>query len=163
MPNRDCGTCTACCEGWLRSTVTDMYPGKPCQHCTAQGCAIYESRPEDPCKLFSCGWLKDDSPLPEDMRPDKSGVIVLFDRKWEGWQVIKAIPVGPSIPEPSQRWLMQYAQSISRPLILASRLRKDDRYVAITLNGFGPPAFREAVKNEIGPNDVSHADDINQM
>lgn len=153
--SRQCDTCTACCEGWLTSEVTNMYPGHPCSHCTAQGCAIYETRPEDPCRDFTCGWLQDGSPLPEEMRPDKSGVIVLLDRKWEGWTVIKAIPAGKSIPEDSLKWLMQYAQSVNVPLLLMDRIVEDGRFIGKSIRGFGPPAFRQTVDNAINPGDVS--------
>ena len=92
MQNRECGSCTACCEGWIGSEVIDMGIDKPCQHCTAQGCAIYESRPVDPCQVFKCAWLKEDSPLPDDMRPDKSLAIVILDQKWRGHRIISAAP-----------------------------------------------------------------------
>lgn len=131
-----------------------MYPGRPCRHCTKQGCAIYDSRPEDPCRDFACGWLQNDSPLPEEMRPDKSGVIVLLDRKWEGLNVINAIPVGKSIPEASQRWLMQYAQAVNTPLILTDRIVEEGQFVGISLRGFGPPEFRLIVENAMSPEDI---------
>ena len=66
MTKRQCFPCTACCEGWLTSDVIDMTPGKPCQHCTAQGCAIYESRPKTPCKTYQCAWLVENSDLPDE-------------------------------------------------------------------------------------------------
>jgi len=88
------------------------------------------------------------------MRPDKSGVIVLLDRKWEGWTVIKAIPVGKSIPEASQRWLMQYAQAVNTPLMLMDRIVEGGQYVGKSIRGFGPPDFRRTVDNSISPEDV---------
>jgi hypothetical protein len=76
-----------------------MYPGHPCRHCTGKGCAIYANRPQDPCINFICGWVQADSPLPEDMRPDRAGVIVLLGRQWQGWPIIDAIPMGQTIPK----------------------------------------------------------------
>jgi len=154
MSARDCGSCTACCEGWLVSTVTNMYPGHPCSHCTGQGCAIYASRPQDPCINFVCGWLQEDSPLPENMRPDQAGVIVLLGRSWQRWPIIDAIPTGQTIPEDSVEWLKSYAQEARIPLILRDYLKKGDKYVGQTTRGFGPPAFRDTVKYSIGPKDI---------
>ena len=74
---RECGDCTACCEGWLSGVVNDreFYPGMPCHFKGCNGCSIYEDRPESPCKTYSCEWLKNDN-VPEWMKPSKSGVII---------------------------------------------------------------------------------------
>ena len=34
---RECGECTACCEGWLPDESLDMYAGKACAHCRQRG------------------------------------------------------------------------------------------------------------------------------
>jgi len=55
-----CGTCTACCDGWVKGTILghEMKPGQPC-HFRGEGCCtIYERRPVDPCRNFICGWLQ---------------------------------------------------------------------------------------------------------
>ena len=84
---RECGDCQACCEGWLTATILDqeLGPGTGCRHRCAQGCGIYASRPDNPCRVFRCGWLRGDANLPADLRPDLSGVIVISDRPWQGW------------------------------------------------------------------------------
>ena len=94
MTQRTCGPCTACCQGWLHSKKLEMRPGHPCRHLVQQGCSIYPDRPEKPCKLFVCGWLQDAETYPDEMRPDRSGVIMLTDRKWHNWDVIRAVPAG---------------------------------------------------------------------
>lgn len=73
---RECGECTACCEGWLHGEAHGhtFYSGKPCFF-LCKGCAIYDQRPEHPCKSYKCTWLEDDI-LPMWMRPDLGGVIV---------------------------------------------------------------------------------------
>ena len=41
---RQCGTCTACCDGWVKGTILghEMKPGQPC-HFRGEGCCtIYE-------------------------------------------------------------------------------------------------------------------------
>lgn len=73
---RECGECQACCE-FL--TIVEDEITKPafekCQHQCAAGCAIH-NHPGQPklCREFRCAWKKGE--LPEDMRPDKCGVIV---------------------------------------------------------------------------------------
>src|SRR5262249_20580803 len=76
---RDCGTCTACCDGWLQIEVRghQVRPGKPCPFRVDHGCSIYGERPQHPCREFVCGWLVASSPLPDWMRPDKSDLIML--------------------------------------------------------------------------------------
>ena len=60
---RECQSCTACCDGWVAMTIDneDIYPGRPCQHSTRQGCTIYQDRPVDPCVNFECGWMAKNS------------------------------------------------------------------------------------------------------
>jgi len=131
-----------------------MWLGHPCPHCTAKGCAIYPDRPESPCVKFVCGWLQEGSPLPDEMRPDRAGVIVLLGGEWQGWPVIDAIPTGPSIPEESLEWLKNRAQETRTPLILRDYLQKDKRYIGQRTRGFGPPAFCDTVRYSIGPQDI---------
>ena len=38
-----------------------------------KGCSCYDTRP-DPCRVFRCLWL--DSEMPEDLRPDKSKIVL---------------------------------------------------------------------------------------
>ena len=78
---RECGNCTACCGGTLAAMIRgyEMGPGKPCHFVKlGVGCKDYKNRPEKPCKIFQCKWLIDNS-LPDSLRPDKSGVIILKD------------------------------------------------------------------------------------
>ena len=76
-----------------------VYPGSPCPHSTGSGCDDYVNRPKDPCDNFNCGWILDDSPLPEWMKPNKAKVIVIFNKlNWNGLPVDLAVPVGRRIP-----------------------------------------------------------------
>ena len=154
MTERSCGTCTACCEGWLSADTLDMRPGRPCRHCTRQGCAIYESRPEDPCIRFQCGWLQPGSALPEDMRPDRSGVIVLLGRTWRNWDVIYAIPAGTTVPAAALEWLRTYAQSVGKPMIFHERQVSEGEFTGARKLAFGSAAFADAVRYSIGPEDI---------
>jgi len=154
MDDRDCAGCTACCEGWLTSTELSMQPGKACTHCTPRGCAIYASRPEIPCRKFKCAWLADRDVIPEDMRPDRCGAILMFDRKWNGWSIVKAVPTGACIPANTLEWLMAFAREKKIPLLFQENLVLDGQYTGIRNRGYGPPAFVEHVKRAIGPEDI---------
>ncbi len=144
---RDCLPCNACCQGWVSARVLGhhMRPGHPCPHSTPGGCAVYAQRPESPCRTFVCSWLVKGSPLPEWMRPDRSGAIVLLSLKWEDEYVISAVPVGRSIPERTLAWLRDYAQRHRRPLVYYERIEDNGAYTGLRRFGFGPPAFRDRV------------------
>ena len=154
MSNRTCGSCTACCEGWLHAEKLDMRPGRPCRHCTKQGCAIYEDRPEDPCVRFRCGWLNHADRFPDEMRPDRAGVIVLHGRKSHGWDAILAIPAGNSVPADALEWLRLHAQEQGMPLVFYERRLDDGEYTGVKVRALGPARFAEAIKYYVGPADI---------
>ena len=124
----------------------ELRAGCPCPHASAAGCGVYDRRPEVPCRSFVCSWLVEGSPLPDWMRPDLSGAIVLLSLPWEGERVISAIPVGPRIPQRTLDWLMAYARKTGRPLIFYERLTDEQgRYCGLKRFGFGNPEFRAKV------------------
>lgn len=157
---RHCLPCTACCQGWLSATIFghSVGAGRPCPHSQPTGCGIYAERPGDPCRSFICSWMVDDSPLPEWMRPDQCGAIVLLSLPWQGQRVISAIPVGEVIPEPTLAWLKHYAQEHHRPLIFYQRLVADGRFSGLKRFGFGPPEFRRLVAQLATEGGVSGVD-----
>lgn len=69
---RQCGECQACCVVF---TVPEVEKGRHerCRHQCEMGCGIYSERP-DICRNFVCEWLCNNT-WPEDLRPDKSGII----------------------------------------------------------------------------------------
>lgn len=155
MSYRSCGACTACCEGWLHSDVPDMGPGRPCEHCTRQGCAIYPDRPQDPCVNFLCAWMQPNGRLPKRMRPDRAGAIVVLGRKWPPpEEVIYAWPVGPAIPQETLKWLEDYARRENKPLITIEHQLDAGKFTGMTATGFGPPAFIELVKSKLRPEEI---------
>ncbi|TKW70576.1 MAG: hypothetical protein DI543_28680, partial [Bradyrhizobium icense] len=48
-----------------------------CKHCTGHSCSIYDSRPSV-CRGWYCVW-RVEKDLPDDMRPDKCGVMFSLD------------------------------------------------------------------------------------
>ena len=151
---RSCGGCTACCEGWLTDKNLNLKPGSPCPNITAQGCGIYETRPEKPCRTFTCAWLQRPDEFPEHLRPDQSGAICMVDRDWQDWKVVRAIPTGPSVPGETYDWLLEYAKSKQIPFIFLEREFEDGRFSVSHLKALGPTAFAEDVKKAPNLNDT---------
>jgi hypothetical protein len=132
---RECGTCTACCDGWVEGTIYghEMKPGVPC-HFRGEGCCtIYERRPQEPCRSFVCGWLMPGSPFPEDFRPDRLGVMIVRSR----WRERPAYILRSAGRDPDERLLTRM-----RALSVQSGApffyeQKGERF------GFGPPEFQQ--------------------
>jgi hypothetical protein len=77
VPGRECGSCTACCVFLtIDSPEITKQSGAICRHRTEAGCGIYETRPR-PCQEFFCGWRRNAN-IPEDWRPDRSGIFITF-------------------------------------------------------------------------------------
>lgn len=74
--SKECGDCSACCSGALSGNAHGHYffKGRPCFFLSDKGCSIYESRPENPCVGYKCGFLSE-AYFPEWMRPDKCGFL----------------------------------------------------------------------------------------
>lgn len=113
--NRACGKCTECCT---RIHVAD-YPenidpemkGKPagiaCPSLApgGAGCGIYDIRP-DSCRAFKCLWLhagadiENAKVLTHDLRPDRSGVVLVTNQSIEDREVrdVIGLHVDPDRP-----------------------------------------------------------------
>jgi len=140
---RDCGNCTACCDGWLKIEVRGhpVRPGTPCPFRTDCGCSIYAERPQHPCREFVCGWLVASSPLPDWMRPDKSDVILLAANfSWQGLPVDVAVAAGARPRKKALDWLMRFCSERRRCLMY----QMDDEWFA-----FGPPAFQAEMSQRL--------------
>jgi len=83
-PERTCGECTVCCDGWLHADILGhhMGDGVPCHFLRAGRCSIYQDRP-NVCRSFYCGWRLSDSRFPEEWRPDKAGFFIQ-PGEWDG-------------------------------------------------------------------------------
>jgi hypothetical protein len=132
---RRCGTCTACCDGWVKGTIEghEMKPGQPC-HFRGEGCcAIYERRPKDPCRNFVCGWLQAGSPFPEEFRPDRLGVLIIPVR-WREQTAYILRSAGRDPDEALLGWMRELSRRTHRPFFYEQR---GERF------GFGPREFQE--------------------
>jgi hypothetical protein len=140
---RTCGSCTACCDGWLQIEVRGhkIQPGKPCPFSVEHQCSIYSERPQHPCREFVCGWLIASSPLPEWMRPDKSDMIMLAANFfWHGLPVDVLVPAGDRPKQKALDWLMKFSAEKKRLLLY----QVEKEWFA-----FGPPAFQAEISERI--------------
>ncbi len=148
--SRECQPCTGCCDGWVQMNINGVavYPGHPCPHSTGSGCDDYVNRPKDPCDNFQCGWIVDDSPLPDWMKPDKAKVIVIFNKlNWNGFPVDLAVPVGKKIPPRALNWLKQFSEKHYRPLIFTQQIVVDGNYQKQQeIIGYGPVEFQRELQ-----------------
>jgi hypothetical protein len=134
-PARGCGSCTACCDGWMAGTIRghDMSPGTPCHFRGAGGCTIYDERPDSPCRSFVCAWLAPDSPFPDELRPDRCGVIIANVR-WRDQPAYLLRSAGQD-PAPALLAAMQrFSMQTGRPFFYEMNGEK---------LGFGPPLFQQ--------------------
>src|SRR2546427_4982612 len=118
---RQCGTCTACCDGWVA------------------GNTIYAQRPVEPCRNFVCGWLMPDSPFPEEFRPDRLGVMAVPTR----WRARPAFILCSAGRDPDERlleWMREFSSRTGAPFFYEQR---GERF------GFGPPEFQQEMLRKV--------------
>ncbi len=144
MPARECGPCTACCEGWAEGEIRGhrMHPGRPC-HFLAGGpggsCSIYAERPQSPCRNFVCGWLAQGSPFPESFRPDLTGVIIV-PMRWRDGPCYVLLPAGRD-PNPDMLdWMKAYARHSGAPFYYAIQGER---------LGYGPVTFQQEMLDKV--------------
>ncbi|MBL1260005.1 MAG: hypothetical protein COB33_005675 [Thiotrichaceae bacterium] len=139
---RPCGDCSLCCDGWVKTNVNGhaIDVGQPCPYSSGHNCTIHESRPEDPCRIFYCGWTEPNSRLPEWMKPSKSGVIVITGRSsWRGRPVDMLVSTGNDIDKRVMNWFQKQALKERRPFVFQS----NEQWF-----GFGPPEFQQGVREK---------------
>ncbi len=77
---RACGDCVACCQVLNIDAPELVKPANQiCRHCTGQGCAIHDTRPQV-CRTWDCVWRRIES-MPLETRPDHLGVLFTIDRQ----------------------------------------------------------------------------------
>lgn len=144
-PSRGCGSCTACCDGWMVGTINghDMKPGTPCHYVREGGCSIYEERPTSPCKNFSCAWVVAGSPFPEEFRPDKLGVIVVPIR-WQNQPAYLLRSAGRDPDEALLSWMKNFSVQTGRPFFY----EEDGAKIGFGSVAFQQDMFRRAEQGE---------------
>jgi hypothetical protein len=136
-PSRNCGTCTACCDGWLTANIRghEMRVGVPCHFRGEGGCTIYEDRPEDPCRGFHCAWRLSGNPFPESFRPDRLGVIILAKR-WHDRVAYYLGPAGGELDASLLEWMRKHSEATGTPFLFVV----NGRY-----RGFGSAEFQQDI------------------
>lgn len=140
-PSRQCGECTACCDGWVAGTIEghEMHPGTPCHFRGEHCCSIYERRPKHPCRDFMCAWLLPDSPFPEHFRPDQLGVLII-QMKWRGRDAYVLRSAGRDPDDALIAWMQEMSLRTQRPFFYE---RAGERF------GFGPAQFQREMSEKV--------------
>jgi len=140
---RSCGSCSLCCDGWVKTRVLghEIDLGKPCPFSSGRHCTIHEKRPDDPCRAFFCGWTEPKSDLPDWLQPSQSGIIVLSGRAtWSGRPVDVLVSAGKDPDEKVLGWFHAYSVKQIRPFIYQC----NEQWYA-----FGPEAFQRVVLERV--------------
>lgn len=112
IPGRDCGDCTVCCTVMtIDKPEIQKKSGVTCKHCTAGGCAIYETR-FPICKGYYCAWRNVDI-FSDEWRPDKSGVMPYVETEGisEDFDLSTGIGlmlVGNPLKTVRQKWFQEF-------------------------------------------------------
>lgn len=70
VSGRDCGGCIVCCEHTkIDEPDFKKAAGTRCEHCTDNGCGIYETR-FNVCRNWHCLWRHIEA-MPDEARPDR--------------------------------------------------------------------------------------------
>jgi hypothetical protein len=106
--NRECGSCTKCCEGNLDGVARGIFfhKGKPCHFVEiGKGCSIYEDRPK-PCISYKCSWLTDDR-IPVWMKPSEVNSII-DERFIEGIPYLSLKEAGETLQPRVLSWFILF-------------------------------------------------------
>ena len=138
---RQCGECTACCQGWAEGEIRGhrMFAGQHCHFLQQGACSIYDQRPQSPCRNFVCSWLADGSPFPDEYRPDKVGVIIV-PMRWRERAAYVLLSAGNDAPPEMLAWMKAFAQRTGSPFYYQ---QNGERL------GFGPPAFQQEMLDKV--------------
>ena len=97
IANRSCGDCNVCCVvPALDEPDLVKPPGKKCPH-SCNGCAIYDRRPKA-CRAFYCAWRLMPE-LDESWRPDRIGLLGIFDNGVLGFLLVHGVLTKPVLTE----------------------------------------------------------------
>lgn len=153
---RSCGSCTKCCEGFLRAEVKgprgftmgeikdgDVHNPKPCPFVIkGKGCKQYLIRPKDPCKIFKCEWLINED-MPDNMRPDLSDSITIQQTTPNGIPYLFLTDAGRQLDSRVLSWHIIYA--MNKGFNFAWKINGAVDYI-------GRPDFCQAMEKHVAAN-----------
>jgi hypothetical protein len=93
---RPCGDCKECCDGNLIGEAYGHQFGNktPCHYLIDDKCSIYSDRPSC-CQQYFCLWAQ--AIIPENMRPDKSKMLVSVEIDDAGKKFLKVVLIEPVV------------------------------------------------------------------
>jgi hypothetical protein len=99
--------------------------------------------------------LKRETEFDDDMRPDRSGAILIDDRAFKQWEVIRVIPVGVAVPDATLQRVMTFAAENNFSVTWTER-RTDyvDHPNDVRVGTAGSEEFTIQMKWEVDPGDV---------
>lgn len=117
--SKECGTCTACCEGSLHGVIKGndfgltqdivLSPGVPCFFLD-KGCTVYEIRPTEPCRSFQCIWLSIND-CPDYVKPEQSGLILDIFTKLDPFErYVRITRIREDYSKEAITWAIEYAK-----------------------------------------------------
>ena len=97
MKFRECGDCTACCDGHIIGNSFGNMFGyhKPCVFLVHKKCTVYKDRPNT-CDTFQCAWTQ--NLFPEWMKPNRCGVLISVEiNKNDNIQFLRVVEMKDTI------------------------------------------------------------------
>lgn len=136
--HRSCGECNECCSVIAIDELRKPYHTR-CVHLTDKGCAIYGNHPSE-CKDYACAWLT--GTLPEEMRPDKIGILIDGEGGDE-WAVIQESRPG-ALKSQVGRELISWLSSLAPNLRGGVRIEPYGAHTGVSKEGKRLPGlFKE--------------------
>ena len=99
MKFRQCGDCTACCDGHIIGNSHGNKFGyqKSCVFLVQKICSIYKDRPNS-CHSYQCAWTQ--NLFPEWMKPNNCGVLISVEiNKDDNRQFLRVIEMRENIAD----------------------------------------------------------------
>jgi hypothetical protein len=114
--SRPCGTCTACCVGFLTADIygTEMKNGRKCKFLD-KNCTIYNFRPKL-CQDYICEWKHNPS-VPVRFKPDISNVIMHW-KITKGLTYLQILDRNPVLNQELYDWLKEKHENDVYPHII---------------------------------------------
>jgi Fe-S-cluster containining protein len=111
---RPCGECTKCCELLYANIYGHEFGGGlSCKFLGECDCKIYKVRPEV-CRNYYCAWAQE--LLPDEMRPDKCGVLASVQNGKNG-QFLKVVGDNDKINIDIISYLKEWSIKTNTPVI----------------------------------------------
>lgn len=120
LTSKRCGECNLCCTA-MEVFELNKPIGERCTHLNECGkCSIYATRPTS-CKVFYCTWRLQEIlsvKLPWDLKPDKCGFVLHWDRGNSPLCTLFPDPKRPKAWLQHKRWLEKFARTYDCAIVI---------------------------------------------